>query len=101
MNVRELLKKQDAGFISLNEVLVRMTQIDGATYQEAATLLFRLIQPVSLQDEFSMWRIADKLNGAMKASYSDESSALECLKMAASHSLDSYEWTGDENSIPF
>ena len=44
MGVKKLLAKQDAGFISLHDLLLKMTKAgDGCTLQEAAMVLCRLL----------------------------------------------------------
>jgi hypothetical protein len=40
MGVKRLLAKQTQGFINLHDLLTRMTEIDGATYQQAAEALY-------------------------------------------------------------
>ena len=44
MGVKKLLAQQDAGFISLHDLLLKMTKAgDGCTLQEAAMVLCRLL----------------------------------------------------------
>ena len=82
MSVKHFLKEQEAGFISLHDVLTRMTQIDGATYQDAAILLYRLL---SAEDEDSRppWHECNALYGNRVASDRRAKAAWECLKQAA------------------
>lgn len=79
MSVKNLLAEQAAGFVSLHEVLTRMTQVDGATYQEAATLLHRLLWAA---DEISQpnWFEFSLLYGKCVTGRSD--TGWECLRQA-------------------
>ncbi|SFV15476.1 hypothetical protein [Pseudoduganella namucuonensis] len=43
MAIRDILQKQDEGFISLHDLLIKMTTVHGDTLQDAATLLYRLL----------------------------------------------------------
>lgn len=43
MAIRDILQKQDEGFISLHDLLMKMTAVHGDTLQDAATLLLRLL----------------------------------------------------------
>ena len=44
MGVKKMLAQQSMGFVSLHDLLIRMTKLgDGASYKEAATLLHRLL----------------------------------------------------------
>lgn len=103
MSVKELLAKQEAGFISLHEVLRRMTQIDGATYKEAAIALFRILD--AADKSAPGWWVKDKIRGVFPASNSDEKAAWQCLVEAATFgeptkkTAPSFEDLGDE--IPF
>jgi hypothetical protein len=96
MNVRNLLATQQAGFVSLHEVLTRMTQIDGASYQEAATLLHRLLRA---EDEHfrPRWYECTTLYGKRLASDTQGTASWECLRQAA-HSGLPLEW---DDEIPF
>jgi len=98
MSVKDLLATQQAGFISLHEVLTRMTQVDGATYQEAATLLHRLLWA---EDENARprWYEYSPLYGKRVASDTAQAKAAwECLRQAAHSGLPD-AWSEDE--IPF
>lgn len=97
MSIKNLLVKQQAGFISLHEVLTRMTQADGATYQEAATLLHRLLWA---EDENirPRWYEYTTLYGKRLASDKQGTASWECLRQAARSGVP-FEWTNDE--IPF
>lgn len=97
MNVKNLLATQQAGFISLHEVLTRMTQADGATHQEAAMLLHRLLWA---EDESvrPRWHEYSTLYGKRVASDKQGTASWECLRQAANSGLPA-EWSDDE--IPF
>ena len=96
MSVKELLNRQDASFISLNELLTKMTQLGGgATYKEAASLLYRIVEP-----EHFLWRVRDPVKGVRKASTKQEVEALANLEMAARFSQNDSIWSGDDD-IPF
>lgn len=97
MSVKNLLVEQAAGFVSLHDVLTRMTQIDGANYQEAAILLHRLLWA---EDEKlrPSWYEYSALFGKRMISGSHDKAAWECLRQAASSGLPT-EWDADE--IPF
>lgn len=97
MSVKNLLAEQAAGFVSLHEVLTRMTQVDGASYQEAAILLHRLLWA---EDEKlrPSWYEYTTLYGRRVAGGSQGKAAWECLRQAANSGLPS-EWDADE--IPF
>lgn len=97
MSVKNLLAKQEAGFISLHEVLTKMTQIDGANYQEAATLLHRLLW-ANDEELRPQWHECDNLYGKRRASDHQAKAAWECLRQAAQAGMPP-EWTEDE--IPF
>ena len=97
MNVKNLLATQQAGFISLHEVLTRMTQADGATHQEAAMLLHRLLWA---EDESvrPRWHEYSTLYGKRVASDKQGTASWECLRQAANSGVPA-EWSDDE--IPF
>ena len=81
MSVKNLLMTQTAGCISLHEVLTRMNKIDGATYQEAATALHRLLSAENEESRPS-WHVCEYLYGKRMASNVDEKDAWECLRQA-------------------
>ncbi len=96
MTVKELLKKQDASFISLHELLTKMTQSgDGATYQEAAVALYRIVEP-----EHFLWRVSDPVKGVKKATDREEKKAINSLEMAARFEKNHPVWSIDDD-IPF
>lgn len=80
MGVKNLLAKQEAGFISLHDVLTLMTKIDEASYCEAATALHRLLwsDPGALQ-----WWIKAPLHGVSRASDQQARDGLACIAQAA------------------
>jgi hypothetical protein len=98
MSVKKLLAQQEAGFISLHDVLTRMAEIDGASYQQAATVLHRLIAADPDKWLF-MWWTKTALHGVRQATNRDESDALACLRQAALSGEPQEEL--DENEIPF
>jgi hypothetical protein len=97
MSVKNLLATQRAGFVSLEEVLTRMTQVDGASHREAATLLHRLLWA---EDESvrPRWYEYNVLHGKRVASDEQGMAAWECLRQAVLSGLPD-RWTEDE--IPF
>lgn len=96
MTIKELLKRQDASFISLNELLTKMTRSDGgATYQEAASLLYRIVD-----QELFLWHVRDPVKGVRKATNDEEVKALGCLELAARYAKNDSDWGGDDD-IPF
>lgn len=98
MSVKKLLEKQEADFISLHDVLTSMTKIDGASYQQAATVLHRLI--TENPDEWLfMWQTKTALHGVRQATNRDDLDAMACLRQAAL-SGEPMPWD-DLNEIPF
>ncbi len=67
MSVKKLLAKQEAGFMSLHDVLTEMTKIDDASYQQAATALHRLIMKNPIDAAPTWWTktILNVLEGAI------------------------------------
>ncbi|GAB1394782.1 hypothetical protein MASR1M60_29460 [Rhodocyclaceae bacterium] len=98
MSVKNLLAEQAAGFISLHDVLNRMTQVDGASYQEAATLLHRLLWAEN-EDARPRWHEYSTLYGKRLASDQQAKAAWECLRQAAQSGIPS-QWS-DDSEIPF
>jgi hypothetical protein len=98
MSVKKLLAKQKAGFISLHEVLTRMTRIDGASYEEAATLLHQLL--FTDDPDRPAWFVCDKLHGKHMASDRQENVAWNCLRKAVRDGTPLRWWDDDEN-LPF
>lgn len=98
MGVKDLLKSQTAGYISLHDVLTRMTRIDGSTYQEAATALHRVLWE---EDEKSrpVWHVCETLYGKRIATNLEEKKAWECLRQAALVGMPSVLIKSDE--LPF
>ena len=96
MSVRNLLVKQDAGFISLHETLTLMTLIDGASYGEAATLLYRLLWTDS--EDVPAWWTKDNLYGVHLANNDDVRTAASCLVQAARSGEPQFEGSDE---IPF
>ena len=43
MGIKEILQQQDMEFISLHDLLLKMTEVENVSLQEAATVLFRLL----------------------------------------------------------
>jgi hypothetical protein len=43
MVIKDILQKQDGGFISLHDLLKKMAAVHGDTLQDAATVLLRLL----------------------------------------------------------
>jgi hypothetical protein len=80
MSVKRMLAKRDAGFISLHEVLTRMTKVDGATYQDAAKALFRAMLDEEEAPSIKWkWRVISNLLGKEIASGKEEARAVELL----------------------
>lgn len=78
MSVKKLLSSQNAGFTNMRDLLTRMGQLDGATYQEAATVLYRLL----LADEAKspkFW-VRNSLQGVRQANQKEAENALAVLK---------------------
>lgn len=98
MSVKKLLAQQEAGFISLHDVLTRMTEKDGASYQEAATVLYRLIATYP-EEWLFMWWTKTALHGVRQATNRDELDAMACLRQAALSGAPN-PWD-DPNEIPF
>ena len=82
--VKKLLANQETGFISLQDVLAKMTMPDGASYQEAAKVLYRLLSKTDKQER-PQWQTMNALDGVGAASNEVEKFALEYLKNAAIH----------------
>lgn len=94
--VKAALAKTDGQFISLHETLSRMVEIDGCTYQEAATLLLRLLYPLQGESE-ELWQ-ARRPEGVYFLSGRGIASAMGCLRQAAAHGEPSET---DDNELPF
>jgi hypothetical protein len=82
MGIRNLLRALDRGFTSLDDLLIRMTNSGDASYEEAATVLYRLL----LTEEPSNIRFWVKysIEGPRPASKSENDEGLACLRAAAS-----------------
>ena len=96
MSVKNLLAQQDSEFISLHEILDLMTQIDGASYAEAATLLHRLLWGDSR--DVPAWWTKDDLYGVNLANDDDVRTATGCLVQAARSGKPQFE---EPDEIPF
>lgn len=86
MSVRKNLLDRDRYYISLREVILRMTMVDGASESEAATLLYRLMSDASnpLRPKWKHW---DRLTGMSDEDEGGSTIALECLEQAAHQGL--------------
>ena len=103
MGVKKLLAKQDAGFISLHDLLLKMTQAgDGCTLQEAATVLFRLLDSSEHPDR-PRWLIKGKVEGLREASEGFNFSGTRCVRYAATHGKfePDADWDWKWNEEPF
>lgn len=83
MGVKKLLEKQDAGFISLHDLLSKMTEAgDGCTLQEAAVALCALLWET---DQFKRPSMLNKTNtrGLMLASPGLNSTPMQRLQHIA------------------
>jgi hypothetical protein len=96
MSVKKLLEQQAVGYITLHEVLTRMTKIDGATYQEAATVLHRALWSTDRLIDRPGWYVCDKLRGRIKATNREEGTAWDCLKYVAEYGTEVFD-----DDIPF
>ena len=96
MAIKELLKRQDSSFISLHELLTKMTQLgDDATYQQAAAALYRIVEP-----EHFLWRVGDPVKGVRKTTDKENKQALVSLELAARYEKNHPVWSIDDD-IPF
>ena len=82
VGVKNMLAEHAAGFISLHDVLTRMTQTVGATYQESAIALYRLLSAAG-DHRSPQWKFWDDLRGKQALSDRDALEAWECLVQAA------------------
>ncbi len=100
MGVKDLLAKQDSGFISFHELITRLTSLDNASYQQAALCLHRLLnnpQSDHVPPSFSGYSL---LNGITDLDQFETRSAMNCLAQAATEgeAKDSYSW-GETNKF--
>ena len=98
MGVKDLLERNAAGFISLNEVLTLMSHSDGSSYQEAATVLYRLLDEDDVT--FLTWKVNNNLKGVRNGSSQDYKNAFTTLRQAALYPLNHGVWIND-GDIPF
>ena len=83
MSVKQLLQKQDASFISLHDLLLKMTLAgEGCSLEEAATVLFRLMSSSEFSDR-PRWLMKSKVEGIRVAHESINFSGMRCLRHAA------------------
>ena len=83
MGVKQLLQKQDASFISLHDLLLKMTLAgDGCSLEEAAIVLFRLMDSSEYPNR-PQWLMKSKVEGVRAAHESINFSGKRCLKHAA------------------
>ncbi len=82
MGVKDLLAKQEAeaGFISINELLARMSRIDGSSYNDAAKVLLRIFNPGNQPPEFIK---KDYVYVSKRLEGDEEYRLIEALKMVA------------------
>ena len=104
MGVKQILEAQSAGFISLHDLLIRLTQMEGSTYQEAATCLYRLLDEKDFCDANGdepppHWYTNRVLEGMRIGTNSDQRDAWDCLRQAACSGRPQ-EWSFDDE-IPF
>lgn len=101
MGVKKLLKKQDEGFISLHDLLLKMTEAgDGCTIQEAALALCALLWET---DRFKRPSLINKTNtrGLMLGPSGLDSSPMQRLQhIAKTGEFESNQWEMS-NDIPF
>lgn len=100
MGVKDLLAKQDTGFISFHELITRVASLDNASYQQAALWLHRLLnnpQSEYISPNFSGYTL---LNGIADLDQFETISAMHCLAQAATEgeAKDSYSW-GETNKF--
>lgn len=101
MSVKRMLAKRDAGFISLHEVLTRMTKVDGATYQDAAKALFRVMLDEEEDPSIKWkWRVISNLLGKEIASEKEGGMAVELLVHVADYGMQN-QLEDFDNDIPF
>ena len=90
MNIKNLLANQEAGFISLQNALAKMTAQYGASYQQTATILHRLL---SEEHEHPQWKTINQLDGIKAADDRVVRFALEYIKNTALHGEIGPEYT--------
>ena len=96
MGVKKLLEKQDAGFISLHDLLLEMTKAgDGCTLQEAATALCSLLRNTDRLKRPILLNKTD-MRGLTLASRDLNSSAMYRLQYVAKNG----EWE-ESDALPF
>ena len=96
MGVKKFLEKQDAGFISLHDLLVQMTNAgDGCTLQEAAIALSRLLWEAG-QYESPSWLHKDPMRGITEANGSKPG-----MQLAYVAKNGRFEWEELSDDIPF
>lgn len=79
MNVKAFLAKEDGNFVSLDAVLRSMMRANGCTYQEAATVLLRLM----LREDYPpVWMFKSATEG-VSAIEARHTVAMKLLRAAA------------------
>jgi hypothetical protein len=86
VSVQDLLRRQEEGFISLHDVLTRMAELDGSSYQDAAIALHRLLSATD-EDQRPGWYECTSLNGKRSVSNKDAVNAWEALRTIARHGV--------------
>ena len=97
-DIKALLAKEDADFISLHELLTAIAAAGNATYEVAARLLLRRLQNTD-SDSRPLWCRLDINHGIVTTTRTGwESFAWECLRQAAK---DGEPMVSQDDDIPF
>lgn len=95
MGIKALLNKQDEGFISLHDLLMKMMQEDGVSLQDAATALYRILEATT-PEAYPQWHEKSRAGGVR----STEEHQLACLRLreVVDSGSFTFEWGSD---VPF
>ncbi|WP_194720924.1 hypothetical protein [Noviherbaspirillum malthae] len=96
MGIKDFLQKEDEGFISLHDLLIKMTEVDGVSLQNAARALYRVLDRASPTD-YPQWQEIDLATGVKPTE--DFALALERLRHVAETGKFAPLW--DDDDIPF
>lgn len=99
MGVRKLLAKQKENFISLHEVLSRMSSTDNSSYEEAAQALSQSLKEVSTDGP--SWYVFRHADGRTAITDSSVQEPYKCLEQAVSFGVAPERASDDEGMREF
>jgi len=103
MSIRELLARTDGEFISLHDVLSKISAAEGVTYQEAAIALLRLLDPhsTSLDGPEPKWHTYNKVRGIVRVVVPRFHRGHQALQWAATYGSPEKNPWNLEDDVPF